>query len=82
MTVLQLYASAHSGRRFQFLDHGCLIGVESVPEVPVLLQPESEVGAYTRDSRQSEPGIRRDRPLAPDDLIRPREPYAEPDGER
>ena len=72
-------ASAHVRQRLQFLDHHHPFGMERVPQIPVLLQAEPEVGAHAGDPGQPKRGIRPDGPLAQDDPVELGKRHAEPD---
>ena len=68
---------AGSGEWFKSLNLGCLIAVDCVPEVPVLLQTEPEIGRHSDHSLESQRGIGSDASLAADDFVQAWEGYAE-----
>src|ERR1019366_6697120 len=63
-------------------DLDTLPGPQRVPQVPVLLQSQPELGTHAEHARQTKGRVRRDTPLAPDDLVQARKRHTELHGKR
>lgn len=53
-----------------------------MPEIPILLEAQPEVGAHTRHARKAKRRIRRNAALRVDYLVQPRERNSETNRER
>src|SRR5262249_33999533 len=69
------------GDRLKLLDPLRLRRVHRMPEIPVLLQAEPEVGRHAQHSSQSQRGVGRDATLPVNHLVQARIGHANPLGE-
>lgn len=60
-------------QRFEPIDFTRFRTAHGVPKFPIQLQSEPKVGRHPNNSCLSKRRIRRDRPLASNDLVEPRE---------
>jgi hypothetical protein len=75
-----LINSPRAAERFEALDLSRLVAVHGMPQVPVLLQAEPEVGRHADDPGQPQGRVGRDAALAAHDFVQPRERDVHPLG--